>query len=234
MIELTGLKKYYGRRCVLDLPALSLEECKKYALVGPNGSGKSTLLRIMSGTLKADDGVVSMPEELLKDRGSMPQHPYIYDFSVLKNVMMALQGLADAEAMARGALAKLGLSAMEKSNGRGLSGGEAQRTAFARMIARPRKLLLLDEATSAMDVAGGNLVESALRDYCSRWRCTLIFATHSLAQAQRLADEILFLHEGRLAERATPEDFFCAAKSALARDFLEHWQIAGPWKGSTL
>lgn len=223
MIKLREIKKYYGGRCVLDIAHLDLAAGERCALLGANGSGKSTLLRILAGVLEAEQGTVSIPEALARGRGHMPQRPYSFGFSVLKNVSMAAEGEEDA----RKALEAVGMGGMAQAKGGDLSGGEAQRMAFARMIVRDRPLLLLDEPTSAMDIAGSDLVEKALLEYCARTGCTLLFSTHSLAQAQRLARRALLLDEGRVAEDGPVERVLYQPESEQARKFLRFWKLEG-------
>lgn len=223
MIELRDLKKYYGGRCVLDIPALTFAPGERCALLGANGSGKSTLLRILAGALEADAGTAVIPPERRRHRGHMPQQPYSFGFSVLKNVSMAAPG--GDEAAAREALERVGMTAMARAAGGKLSGGEAQRMAFARMIVRKRPLLLLDEPTSAMDVAVSDLVETALLDYCAGTGCTLIFSTHSLAQAARLAQRAVLLDAGRIVEDGPVEEVLYRPQNERAREFLRFWKL---------
>ena len=107
----------------------------------------------------------------------------------------------------------------------GLSGGESQRVAFARMLVEPHPLLLLDEPTSAMDLNASDQVEQELLAYCAEHQTTLIFATHSLAQAQRVADTLLLLDHGRLAEAGSAQELIHHPQTQEARDFLRNWKV---------
>jgi ABC-type multidrug transport system ATPase subunit len=225
MIHLSDIVMTYGDRPVLDIPALTLEEGRRYAVMGANGSGKSTLLRILAGTLAPTGGAVYMAAETALDRGYMPQHPYIFSFSVLKNVTMALERNTEAKDAALEALKAVGMDAFLTARGKSLSGGEAQRVAIARLIARPRKLLILDEPTSSTDIAGNDLVEAALRTYCAKSGCTLLFSTHAPAQAMRLSDRVIMLHEGRVVENGPTEEVLSKPASPQGEDFLRHWKI---------
>jgi len=89
----------------------------------------------------------------------------------------------------------------------------------------PRKLLLLDEPTAATDLSGIDLLEDALLKYCNKHDCTMIFATHSPAQAGRLAHEVLFLHEGKLAERGETKQVLSDPQSEAVQAFLKHWKL---------
>lgn len=226
MIKLEGVQKNYGSRRVLDIPALALSSGKRYALIGPNGSGKSTLLRLLAGVLQPDAGHITLPGELERSRGYMPQRPYAYGFSVLKNVRIALPGKQpSAEALAKSALAEVGMTPFLQARGHTLSGGEAQRMAFARMLAGGRRLLLLDEPTSATDIASAELVETALQRYCRRTGCTLVIATHALAQAERLADHVILLDHGRVIASGPAEEVLYEQQNEQADRFLKFWRL---------
>jgi tungstate transport system ATP-binding protein len=223
MIKLSDIKMRYGGRLVLDVPELTLDIGTRYAIIGANGSGKSTLLRIIAGTLQPSGGSVTMPDAVLKSRGYMPQQPYIFGFSVKRNVAMAFEHTAQAEEAAVLALKAVGMESFQKAKGQSLSGGEAQRVAIARIIAISRKLLILDEPTSSTDIAGNDLVESALMDYCANTGCTMIFSTHSPAQAMRMATRVLMLEGGRIVEDGLAADVLHRPQSAQGISFLKHW-----------
>ncbi|MDR1605142.1 MAG: ATP-binding cassette domain-containing protein [Gracilibacteraceae bacterium] len=202
MIKLVQVEKYFRGRPALSIAAYTFERGGRYALMGPNGSGKSTLLRLLAGVLRPDAGEIRV-EGLAADAiGYMPQFPYIFGFSVLKNVLIALPaGGAErrtARAAALQALERLEIGHLAARPGGTLSGGEKQRLALARMLVRPRQLLLLDEPTSSLDRAGTLLAEQVLAE-CARQGCALVMASHDQGQAQRLARTVLLFESGRLA-----------------------------------
>jgi len=224
----SGLQKSYGGCCVLDIAELCLPTGALCALIGPNGCGKSTLLRLLAGTLVADGGPIRFSEPLKgEDIAYMPQKTYTFRFSLLKNVLLALEGFEATEARRRAlaALGQVGLAELARRRADTLSGGEAQRMAFARMIVRPRKLLLLDEPTSSTDIVGNDLVEGALRNFAAHSGCTVLFSTHSPAQALRLADYAFALHEGRLAEQGPARQLLTAPQNEDVAQFLRHWRL---------
>lgn len=224
MVDLTDVKVTYGGRRVLDIPALTFERGIRYAVIGANGSGKTTLLRIIAGTLRPSSGTVLISADLSANRGYMPQKPYIFSFSVLKNVTLALgRDMPDKAAVE--ALRAVGMESFLAAGGRGLSGGEAQRVALARILALPRPLVILDEPTSATDIAGTDLVEEALLKYAKQTGCLLIFATHSPAQAMRLADRVLMLDGGQIVENGPAEEVLHRPKSPQGAAFLRHWEL---------
>ncbi|MDO4573222.1 MAG: ABC transporter ATP-binding protein [Clostridia bacterium] len=223
MIRVRGLKKRYGGRVVLDIAALDIGAGERVALLGPNGSGKSTLLKLLAGVLRPDEGELSVAAEACY----LPQTPYAFDCSVRRNVLLALHGLprAEAEAEAMRALSLVGLETLAEARGNRLSGGETQRMALARVLARPHALLLLDEPTSAADLAAGGAIEAALADYLDARGAALLFSTHAPAQARRLAERVLLLHEGRVAEDGAPEAVLNAPETPEAAAFLKHWRF---------
>jgi ABC-type sulfate/molybdate transport systems ATPase subunit len=157
--------------------------------------------------------------------GYMPQSPYAFGFSVRKNVEIALPNKTDAPEKALRALAAVGIQHLAKSSGSRLSGGETQRMAFARIIALPRRLLLLDEPTSSTDIQGLDQIEQSLLAYAQSTGCTVIFSTHSPAQALRLSDQIIFLDHGEIAEFGATASVLKNPQNATTRLFLQHWKI---------
>ena len=225
MIKLHGIKKSYDGRTVLDVQDFTFARGGRYALIGPNGSGKSTLLRILAGTLKQDEGSVTYSNA--PDTGYLPQSPHIFDLSVMGNVTIALRGMdADTKTrLALEALERAGLSRMAKARAKGLSGGEAQRLALARLIAVPHDLLLLDEPTSSTDIQAGDRIESALMQYCDDTGCTMVFSSHAPGQAQRLSTCAIVLDRGRIAEFGPAGDVLQSPQDESTREFLRHWRI---------
>jgi tungstate transport system ATP-binding protein len=223
MIELHHIIKTAGGRTLLNIPRLAFAEGRRCALIGENGSGKTTLLRLMAGTLKPDSGsLVNLPQQGM---GYMPQSPYAFSFSVQRNVEMSLAGDEKMEEKALAALREVGLATLAQARGHKLSGGEAQRMAFARMIARPRPLLLLDEPTSSTDIRGMDRIEALLLRYAAQVGCTVIFSTHSPAQALRLAEEVVFLENGRVVEQGPAARVLKKPQAESTRLFLQHWRI---------
>lgn len=223
MIELINISIKYEAQTVLHIPKLSFEMGKRYALIGENGSGKTTFLRIMAGILKPDTGQIkNIPVDSM---GYMPQSPYAFGFSVQKNVGMALSNSLDADDQALIALKAVGLASLATARGNKLSGGETQRMAFARMIVKPRKLLLLDEPTSSTDIKGMDQIEDLLLRYALEMDCTVIFSTHSPAQALRLAEEVVFLDQGKIAEQGLATNILKNPQNESTRRFMQHWRI---------
>ncbi len=224
MITLTNIQKRFGGRLVLDIPTLTIRAEERYALLGANGSGKSTLMKILAGMLKPDAGAVNTALTCA-ETAYLPQSPYAFDLTVLQNVQLPLGSGRAARARALEALERVGLTRMAKARANRLSGGETQRMALARVLARPHRLLLLDEPTSATDIQANDLIERALLDYCAEYGCTLVVSSHAPSQARRLGTQAVLLGNGRIVEQGTVEDVLLGPQSALAKAFLRHWQV---------
>ena len=241
-LEIRGLRKTYGERVVLDIDELSFEAGQTYALIGANGSGKSTLLRLLAGVSDATSGTfeavraaeahgdaATQPRPYEVSIGYMPQKSYVFGYSVFKNVALALEGLSleqrELEERVNRALAAVGMLELAQSRGGGLSGGEAQRVALARMIVRPHDVLLLDEPTASMDVAGTLQVEEALQNYVEETGCLLVVATHTPSQARRIARKVVMLDSGRVVEQGDTANVLNSPQSAAGRAFLSYWAV---------
>mgnify|MGYP000860856869 CR=1 FL=1 len=224
MIELKDILVKTKGRVILDVPSLIFKNGKRYGIIGENGSGKTTLLRVLMGTLQPSQGSIE-GLKLNNNVGYLPQSPYAFSFSVIRNVSMTLENLQNRDEVAISALEKVGLGSLIEAKGNNLSGGEKQRLGLARVLAVPKEVLLLDEPTSATDIRGMDLIEALLQQWFEQTRGLLIFTTHAPAQALRLADEIIFLEKGRVVETGTPEILFNNPQKPETQAFLSHWSI---------
>ena len=224
-LKVHELRKQYDDRVVLDVDDLALESGRSYALVGPNGSGKSTFLKMLAGVEDQTSGFVDVEGDV----GYMPRKSYVFGFSVFKNVAMALAGssLSKDEVRERvmRALEEVGMTAFADKRGSGLSGGESQRVALARMLVKDLDVLLFDEPTASMDIAGTLLVEQALERYRERTGCLLVVATHAPSQARRIADETVMLSAGRVVEFGTTDHVLSNPTSPEGHEFLSYWAV---------
>lgn len=225
MIEMVNVQKRYGARVALDIQELTIEPGERLAVIGPNGSGKSTLLRLLAGVLAPDTGTVQTGNFSLGDIGYLPQHPYAFDLSVQKNVELALAGEADKAKIAQAALERVGLLHLAKARANRLSGGETQRMALARVLAKPRKLLLLDEPTASADIAAIEQIERAILDYVAQTGCTLVFSSHAPSQAMRLSIRVLALDGGRIGELGDTAQVLQNPLAENTRAFLKSWRL---------
>ena len=226
-VHIQDLVMRYGEEVVLNVASLDLEAHEKYAIIGPNGAGKTTLLRILAGTLKQSEGTFDIPSGWTV--GYLPQHPFVFNMSVFRNVEMAVQdaGLSRSEREKRvnEALEIVGMSDLISARGTELSGGQAQRVTLARVFAQHHNLLLLDEPTSAMDIKGTIIVEDALKRYLDQYQATLVVCTHAPSQAQRISNKIIVLEEGRIAEQGSTVDVLQNPQSEMVQEFLSYWRL---------
>jgi tungstate transport system ATP-binding protein len=205
---------------------LAIEAGGRTVLLGPNGAGKSTLLRVLHGLIPPSTGriVWGRTESRPPGQAMVFQRPVMLRRSAADNVRYALDlvGVRGAEADARiaEALDEVGLSVLAKRPARVLSGGEQQKLAFARVWALRPEVLFLDEPTASLDPAAARSVEQIVADIHARGT-TIVMTTHNLVQAKRLADDVLFLHAGRITERTAASEFFAAQRSPEAAAFLE-------------
>lgn len=214
MITLTNVKKIYKEKIALTIPEFTFEDGRRYALVGANGSGKSTLLKLIAGLLSADHGKISIeePNKIVY----MPQKSFAFNLSVQANLKIA--GSSEKVDLL---LEKLKISHLKKKNAARLSGGETQRMALARAMLAGGDVLLLDEPTSAMDMESAVLAENLILDqYKDK---TVIFATHSVQQAERLADEIIFMDNAEIVEVLPAKDFRASASNPLTKQFVSRY-----------
>ena len=196
-------------------------------ILGPNGAGKSVLMRLCHGLLKPTAGRVTWRNDGVTRRARgqamVFQRPVVLRRSALANVVYALRlaGIAPKECRLRAedVLEAVGLANMAQRPARVLSGGEQQRLALARAWALGPEVLFLDEPTANLDPNSTRDIESIISAIHASG-AKIIMTTHSLGQARRLGDEILFLSEGRLAERAPVDQFFKQPRSSEAASFL--------------
>ncbi len=220
------MQKQYGTSFVLDLPPLQFERGKIYALIGANGCGKSTFARLLAGFCENDAGQGGGQGYSADwSIGFLPQKSYAFRMSVLQNLMINCADGTHDEGTERAELllSALKLTDLKQTPAKKLSGGETARMALARLLMREYDLLLLDEPSAAMDVEATLLAEKLLREYQKQTTCCVILITHSLQQARRMADEVLFLHEGSLAEQGSMRQVLEEPRTQPAKAFLDFY-----------
>ena len=188
-------------------------------ILGANGAGKSVLMRLMHGLLAPSAGKVSWSSS---GRQAMVfQRPVMLRRSALANVVYALKlaGVRDGRREALAALEEVGLANLADRPARVLSGGEQQRLALARAWALHPEVLFLDEPTASLDPSATREIEAIIRAFDAAGT-KIVMATHNLGQARRLGDEVLYLHQGRVLERAAAEKFLAAPSTAEAAAFI--------------
>ncbi len=225
-IEGRGLVLERGGRRLIDAIDLTVGTNGLTVIMGPNGAGKSVLLRLLAGLLQPDGGSVlwagRVPDRSRMTRlGFVFQQPILLRRSALANIRYVLRSgswrARSDRAMA--ALARAGLAHLSDMPARRLSGGEQQRLALARALAPEPEVLLLDEPCANLDPAATAAIESLVAD-AARNGTKTVLVTHDIGQARRLADEVVFLHGGRIVERSHAATFFDAATSDEARAYL--------------
>ncbi|UCF57264.1 MAG: ATP-binding cassette domain-containing protein [Deltaproteobacteria bacterium] len=231
--ELKDLKKIYDGRTVLDLKDLSLEKGKVLGLLGPNGAGKTTLLEILAFLLAPSSGEVWFEKEKVDfTSGSLmdlrrkvvlvQQQPILFTSTVSKNVEFSLKIRKTPKERRDGIVEELldlvGMGAFRYARAHKLSGGETQRVAIARALACFPQVILLDEPTANVDVENQITIERIIQEINRVKGISIIFTTHNMVQASRLADETVFLFEGKVA-RSIYENIFSGRIETNARGF---------------
>ena len=217
-MRIAPFSKTYEGRTVLDFPGMDLQPGKIYAVIGANGSGKSTFAKILTGILKADRRGKHLEGASV---GFMPQKNYAYRMSTKANIL--LSGTDEAKAVAL--MDAIQIRHLENKRADKLSGGETARMALARLMMRSYDVVILDEPTAAMDMETTSLSEDLILRYVQETGCTLILVTHSLQQARRVADEVLYFHKGKLLEVGPKEQVLYEPAVPETRQFLEFYGI---------
>ena len=217
-----------GGKRLLDGLSFHTDVGPRTVVLGPNGAGKSLLLRLCHGLIQPSAGAITWagaaPETARRCQAMVFQRPVLLRRPTAANItyVLRLQGIPrrQRQAMMTAALEQAGLLPLAARPARVLSGGEQQRLALARAWALKPQVLFLDEPTASLDPTATRAVE-ALLDQIHHTGTKMIMTTHDLGQARRLADEVLFLHHGRLVEYAPATTFFSNPQSKEAVAFLE-------------
>jgi tungstate transport system ATP-binding protein len=215
-----------GKR-LLDGISFRIDVGPRTVVLGPNGAGKSLLLRLCHGLLHPSAGTITWagvtPEAARHYQAMVFQRPVLLRRSTAANITYVLRLRGIPRRQQRGMMTEIleqaGLLPLAARPARVLSGGEQQRLALARAWALKPQVLFLDEPTASLDPAATQAVE-ALLDHIHHTGTKIIMTTHDLGQARRLADEVLFLHQGRLVEHAPAPAFFSTPQSKEAAAFL--------------
>ncbi len=212
---------HHRGQALLDNVDLRLDASARTLILGPNGAGKTLLLRIAHGLLQPTQGR-SYWLGLAPRQAMVFQRPVMLRRSVLANIVYALKVAGAARdrrvARAREALERFDLGHLAARAARVLSGGEQQRLALARCWALEPGVVFLDEPTASLDPASALAIEAAIGHFHSNG-VKIVMTTHDLGQARRLADDIVFLHGGRLQEHTPAREFFTRPATERARRF---------------
>ncbi|QCO98836.1 amino acid ABC transporter ATP-binding protein [Arthrobacter sp. 24S4-2] len=242
LLAVSELRKAFGSHEVLKSVDINVRRGEVVALIGPSGSGKTTVLRCLNGLEVPDAGIVDFVGQLavdfsapvskkqlsaLRDRSAMVfQHYNLFPHkTVLENIIegpvqVQKRPKAEAIAEARELLARVGLSAKEKSYPFELSGGQQQRVGIVRALALRPQLLLFDEPTSALDPELVGDVLTVIKELADEgW--TMVVVTHELAFARQVADEVIFMDGGVVVERGHPDTVLRDPREDRTRQFVD-------------
>ena len=237
MIEIRNMSKWYGDFQVLKDINEEIKEGQTVVVCGPSGSGKSTLLRCINalepfqkGEIIVDGQSLTDPKtnkyELRTEIGMVFQRFELYPhMTALQNITLApmkvrKKSKKEAEDHAMRLLERVGIPEKAHEYPANLSGGQQQRVAIARSLAMEPKIMMFDEPTSALDPEMIKEVLEVMVGLC-KGGMTMIVVTHEMGFAREVADEIIFMDEGRIIERGTDISFFENPKSPRTKDFLD-------------
>jgi tungstate transport system ATP-binding protein len=214
----------HGARVLVDSVTARIDAGSRTVILGPNGAGKSVLMRLCHGLLVPTAGSIQWRASNAGRQAMVFQRPVMLRRCALGNVAYALKlagvGATQRVERAQRALERVGLGHLAHRAARVLSSGEQQRLALARAWALEPQVLFLDEPTANLDPSAAREVETIIGAIHAAGT-KIIMTTHNLGQARRLADEILFLHGGRLLERAPVAQFFSRPRCTEAAAFIK-------------
>jgi tungstate transport system ATP-binding protein len=217
-----------GGREIIGGVSATIEAGPATIILGANGAGKSVLMRLMHGLLRPTAGAIDWHGQaearVRRGQAMVFQRPVMLRRSALANILYALElarvPAVERERIAMDALREVGIAELAHRPARVLSGGEQQRLALARAWALHPEVLFLDEPTANLDPGATREIENVIKAFDASGT-KIVMSTHNLGQARRLGDEVLFIHQGRLAEHATIETFFRQPASAEAAAFVK-------------
>lgn len=215
LYKINNMTKSYDGRTVLDIKDISIEKGKVIGLLGPNGSGKTTLMEILAFLLEPTSGELWYEDSRVNFSGGrlinlrrkvvlVQQQPILFTTTVFNNVEIPLK-IRKIDKQKRSGIVEeflylVGMDGFRDAKAHKLSGGETQRVAIAQALACSPEVILLDEPTGSVDVENRIIIERIIRDINREKEISVIFTTHDMIQASRLADEIVFLFDGKVAE----------------------------------
>lgn len=236
LLVLDGVNKHFGAHHALKDIRLTVSGGEVIVVIGPSGSGKSTLCRTINRLETFDSGEIRidgkpLPQEgkelarLRADVGMVFQsfnlfaHKTVLENVALGPIKVRRRSRKEAEATAMRLLSRVGVADQRDKYPAHLSGGQQQRVAIARALAMEPKIMLFDEPTSALDPEMINEVLEVMTALAAEGM-TMLVVTHEMGFARRAAHQVVFMADGEIVEQAPPEQFFTAARSPRAQDFL--------------
>ncbi|MBG7620430.1 amino acid ABC transporter ATP-binding protein [Herbaspirillum sp. AP02] len=235
VVELQSVHKRFGSNHVLRGVSFAVDRGEVVAIIGKSGSGKSTALRCINRLEQIDDGQISVCghavhangldlRALRRDVGIVFQSYNLFPhLTVLQNIALGPTAVkrmpaAQANALACDVLARVGLSDKAQAYPEQLSGGQQQRVAIARSLAMQPQLMLFDEVTSALDPELTGEVLKVMEQMAAEGM-TMILVTHEMGFARRVADQVIFMHQGQVWEQGPP-DILDQPATAELRQFV--------------
>ena len=223
-IRFEGIDVAVGATRILSGVVLQLRAGGPSVLMGPNGAGKTTLLKLAMGLIEPTAGRITFDGASRPPPGSRAivfQKPVMLRRSVAENIAFALTaaGKPASDSHIQRLLDLAQIAVLAERPARRLSGGEQQRLAMARALARSPQILFLDEPTASLDPSSTRLVEEIIGQVAASG-VKIVMSTHDLGQARRLAHEVVFLAKGCVVEHVPAATFFSQPASAAARRFL--------------
>lgn len=246
MITIKGVVKSFGTREILKGIDVTVPTGSVTVILGPSGSGKTTFLRTLNfletadaGTMVLGDTIVNLKEATSKEklavrrRTSMVFQLYnlFSHMTALENVMEGLRTVRrlskkEAKEKALQCLEEVGMKGYENHYPIQLSGGQQQRVGIARALAMDPEVMLLDEPTSALDPELVGEVLLVIKKVATDRHMTMIVVTHEIGFAREVADQIIFMEDGRVIEQGTPDSVLVQPREARTREFLNRYLTA--------
>lgn len=224
-IQFLDLSVVLGQKLILDKINCKIKSNSITAVLGPNGAGKSIFLQTINGLISIQSGRLTFNsmqnnQEIRKQQAMVFQTPVLLRRTVMAN-MQFVSNLRNKKSnqLPKNLLDKVGLEGYEKKPARLLSGGEKQRLSMARALIVNPNLLLLDEPTANLDPYSLNLIEDLVLEENSIGK-TVIFTTHDMSQAKRLATDVIFLNKGKVLEQTVSKTFFKNPKTFEAQKYI--------------
>jgi len=224
-IQFKDLSVILGQKIILDKINCKIKSNSITAVLGPNGAGKSIFLQTINGLFSIQSGrlnfnLMEINQEIRKQQAMVFQNPVLLRRTVIANLQF-ISNLRNKEnnRLLKKILSKVGLEGYEKKPARLLSGGEKQRLSMARALIINPNLLLLDEPTANLDPYSLNLIEDLVLEENSIGK-TIIFTTHDMSQAKRLATDVIFLNKGKVLEQTISKTFFKSPKTLEAQKYI--------------
>ena len=225
-LQLSSLSYSVGDTCLLNDLNVTIDSPGITAIMGPNGAGKSLFLRMIHGLISPTIGEVrwqgnALDLSIRRQQALVFQKPVLMRRSVAANIDFVLKSrVSDYRQRREQVLQQAGLSGQRDQPARLLSGGEQQKLALVRALALGPRVLLLDEPCASIDSAASLQIENLLR-LTRQQAVKIILVTHDIGQARRLADDVVFMHNGKLLEYAPAEHFFSSPGSTQAEAYID-------------